>query len=246
MLLASSDISGRAENGGVFHDRAAYIVVAGQGAATGFISAKVAALTEGVLKAMLVSRLKVVTAVLLVVAASFGATGVICRTPAGVLPKAQEPAEQDKKADADKGKKAKSDEEQFQGVWNLIEAFGDGKKEKVEDQKVEAVLIVKQGTLHIQASEDGKTIIDEFFVYKLDSAPAVKMIDLADWKKGFEEKDQIIEGVYNIGGDTFSLCFGEAALSRGRTEKPNRPASLETKEGSSTYTWTFKREKKNK
>src|SRR5256885_8188751 len=49
--------------------QAASLVAAGP-AAAGLISTKVAALTEGVMKAMLITKLKIATAVLLAVAAS--------------------------------------------------------------------------------------------------------------------------------------------------------------------------------
>jgi RNA polymerase sigma factor (sigma-70 family) len=56
--------------------KAALSVAAGQAAATGVISPKVAALTEGVLKAMFLTKLKIATAVLLaVVVAAAGAGG---------------------------------------------------------------------------------------------------------------------------------------------------------------------------
>ena len=58
--------------------KAASLLAAGQGAAPGAISAKVAALTEGVIKTMLLTKLKLVSAVLLVFsAAGMGATGLI-------------------------------------------------------------------------------------------------------------------------------------------------------------------------
>jgi RNA polymerase sigma factor (sigma-70 family) len=60
---------------------AASLLAAGQGAATGVISAKVAALAEGVARTMLVTKLKIATAVLLVLsAAGLGATGLLYRT----------------------------------------------------------------------------------------------------------------------------------------------------------------------
>jgi RNA polymerase sigma factor (sigma-70 family) len=62
--------------------RAAMLVAAGQAAAVGLISAKVAALTEGVLKAMFVTKLKVATAVLLMAAGVVGSGGFICRMQA--------------------------------------------------------------------------------------------------------------------------------------------------------------------
>jgi RNA polymerase sigma factor (sigma-70 family) len=58
--------------------KAASLLAAGQGAATRAISAKVAALTEGAIKTMLLTKLKLVSAVLLVFsAAGMGATGLI-------------------------------------------------------------------------------------------------------------------------------------------------------------------------
>jgi RNA polymerase sigma factor (sigma-70 family) len=64
---------------------AARLLAVGQGATTGVISAKVAALTEGVIKTMLLTKLKLASAVLLVFsAAGMGATGLIyCAPQAG-------------------------------------------------------------------------------------------------------------------------------------------------------------------
>jgi WD40 repeat protein len=62
--------------------KAASLFTAGQAATAGVISAKVAALTEGVLKTMLYTKLKVVVALLLVVAALSGAAGLIYQTQA--------------------------------------------------------------------------------------------------------------------------------------------------------------------
>ena len=61
--------------------KAAAMIAAGQATVAGVVPAKVAVLTEGVLKTMLLTKLKIV-AVLLVVAALGGTAGVICRTQA--------------------------------------------------------------------------------------------------------------------------------------------------------------------
>jgi RNA polymerase sigma factor (sigma-70 family) len=58
------------------------LVAAGQTAATGAISIKVAALTEGVLKSMLVSKVRIATATLLVFAALIGGAGLFYQTQA--------------------------------------------------------------------------------------------------------------------------------------------------------------------
>src|SRR5262245_35695043 len=60
--------------------KAASLLAAGKAAATGVFSAKVAALTEGVVKAMFVTKLKGVLTVVVVVAALAGAAGLIYQT----------------------------------------------------------------------------------------------------------------------------------------------------------------------
>jgi WD40 repeat protein len=69
--------------------QAASFFTAGQAAAAGVISAKVAALTDGVIKAMLLSKLKVATVVLLLVTLTALGVGYLCG-PSAV---AQQPAE---------------------------------------------------------------------------------------------------------------------------------------------------------
>jgi RNA polymerase sigma factor (sigma-70 family) len=67
--------------------KVACLFAAGQAAAQGLISVKVVALADGVRKAMLLSKLKVATAVLLavgVLGAGLGAGGFVCRTQAAV------------------------------------------------------------------------------------------------------------------------------------------------------------------
>jgi RNA polymerase sigma factor (sigma-70 family) len=64
--------------------KAAALLAAGKAATTGVISVKVAALTEGVMKAMLFTKLKAVLAVVLVLGfVATGATILTCRTAAG-------------------------------------------------------------------------------------------------------------------------------------------------------------------
>jgi len=64
--------------------KAASLLAAGKAAATGAISVKVAALTEGVMKAMLFTKLKTVIAVVLILGfVATGATVLTCRTAVG-------------------------------------------------------------------------------------------------------------------------------------------------------------------
>jgi RNA polymerase sigma factor (sigma-70 family) len=79
--------------------RAASLLAAGQGAAAGAISAPVAALLKGVLRAMLLNQLKAVTAGLLLLGVAALACGVLARGPGDDKPgQAEEPAAQPKPA----------------------------------------------------------------------------------------------------------------------------------------------------
>jgi RNA polymerase sigma-70 factor (ECF subfamily) len=86
--------------------QAASLFAAGQAAATGAISVQVAALTEGVMKTMLLAKLKGV-GVLLMVAVLSGTAGLIYQTQAG---------EQAPKAKAAAAKQAKSEENILQNA----------------------------------------------------------------------------------------------------------------------------------
>jgi RNA polymerase sigma factor (sigma-70 family) len=79
--------------------KAASLFAAGQTAAAGVISPTAAALTDGVLKTMLLNKLQIATAVLLVVAVLGGAAGLIYQTQATGAPTAEGTAE---KADKEK------------------------------------------------------------------------------------------------------------------------------------------------
>jgi RNA polymerase sigma factor (sigma-70 family) len=88
----------------------ATLVAAGKTAATGLISAKVAALTEGALKAMLISKLKTVVAVVLVLSFIVAGEAVLsCRTSAAQgdkPPTAEKPVEPAAKQEKEKDKEA--------------------------------------------------------------------------------------------------------------------------------------------
>ncbi|MBI3822044.1 MAG: sigma-70 family RNA polymerase sigma factor [Planctomycetes bacterium] len=101
---------------------AATLVAAGTGVVAGVVSTKVAALTEGVLKTMLLTKLKTVAAVLLVV-------GMFASGAGGLLTYKFATAQQGQSAETKKGQgaEAKKQEEQrkleqaeLEGTWSLI------------------------------------------------------------------------------------------------------------------------------
>jgi RNA polymerase sigma factor (sigma-70 family) len=94
--------------------KAATLLAAGQ--AAGVISVKVAALTEGVLKAMFLTKLKTVSVVVLVVAALCGSVGLIYQTQAAEPPKAHaatDKGDKQKQPVAKKGEKQAPDEREW-------------------------------------------------------------------------------------------------------------------------------------
>jgi RNA polymerase sigma factor (sigma-70 family) len=119
---------------------AASLLAAGRGA--GVLSAQVAALTEGVVKSMFVTRIKSVLAVVLVIAALAGAAGLIYQTRAAEQPKAKEEQPASKK---DQGP---SEEEQVMWKEDQLRALIDqvlaahGGEDKLN--KLQFTMTVKQ------------------------------------------------------------------------------------------------------
>lgn len=225
--------------------KVASLTAAGQATAAGVVSAQVAALSEGVLKAMLVSKLKVVTAVLLVFAALCGATGLVCRSQAGEQPKAEKPAEKIKKADAVKDKKAKSDKERLQGKWQIVSRVDDGKEvEFKEEDGCEMTFKGDSIKLRYRPTVMPMELLTAFARFRLDENTSPKVIDtvegeaenlfdLTEFDKLFDDAKERREGIYAIDGDTLKLCFsGMDAV---------RPTAFESKEGSKAVLFVLKR-----
>jgi RNA polymerase sigma factor (sigma-70 family) len=107
--------------------QAATLVAAGQAAATGAISVKVAALTKGVLKTMLLNKLtamKALVGMLTVIALFMGLYGYygFGQPPAGQAVKAQARTPDARKTGKDDRQKApsESDKERIQGTWVTV------------------------------------------------------------------------------------------------------------------------------
>jgi len=141
--------------------RAATLVAAGQTAASRLISAKVAALTEGVLKTMLIMKLKVIP-VLLAIAALIGLAGHLLCQQASEPPKGKtsEKADSAKQSGSERDQKAEPNGGRIlffrAGHLTLVDA--DGKNEKLVSQDSKDLFP------HIDArlSPDGKSMA--FFV----------------------------------------------------------------------------------
>jgi RNA polymerase sigma factor (sigma-70 family) len=125
--------------------QAATVFAAGQGAANGAISAPVAALTQGVLKTMLWSKLKVATVVLAGVLACVGGGAVAFLPPAAGQQRdrttAPRASTDDKKADKDK----KTDKDRLQGTWVAVSAERKGAKVDGGDPAIKSTTMTFDG-----------------------------------------------------------------------------------------------------
>src|SRR5262249_33422444 len=132
--------------------KAGNLLAAGKAAATGAISVKVAALAEGVMKAMLLTKLKVATTILLAVAlAGVGAAGLLRQTQASEPTKAQARGDTDEKHAAPT---PKEDQDRLQGTWRPVSVeidgvrIGEGREEIKDDR-----LVIEKSSLTLSYTE---------------------------------------------------------------------------------------------
>jgi uncharacterized protein (TIGR03067 family) len=173
-------------------------------AAAGRIPAQVAAVARGVLRAMLMTKLKLTAGALLAVGL-VGVAGTVLARHALAEDRAQ-PAVKD----AEKGR---TDKDRLQGTWVAVAAEDSGKKapeDEVKDRGAEVVFSKEKVTLPIkgEAKEMG---------YSLDPAKRPKQIDL------IIGEGRVAKGIYLLDGDTLKLCVekepgGERPTQFGPTE----------------------------
>jgi uncharacterized protein (TIGR03067 family) len=126
----------------------------------------------------------------------------------------------DKKADATK------DQEKLQGDWTLQSGERDG--EAFPEDLVKALKRNITGDKYV-VTRDGETLAKGTFT--LDAGQKLKTIDIK-----LEGVDKPVQGIYELEGDTFKLCYaapGEA-----------RPKEFATKGGSGLTLAVWKKAKK--
>jgi RNA polymerase sigma factor (sigma-70 family) len=198
--------------------QAGALFAADQAVAAGIISAKVFALTQGTLRAMMITRLK--TAALAPLAAGvLGATalwGVYNLMAAGQPPAQREVAQ--RQAESTPAQTATdaprvSDMKRLEGVWTLIAMESAGKKASDDEVKKNAVsldcagdkAVVRQGgELHAAR-------------VRLDPAKEPKQIDL------IVARHEVHQGIYRLEGDTLTICKSHPPAER--------PTAFATKAG---------------
>jgi RNA polymerase sigma factor (sigma-70 family) len=197
--------------------QSAKLFAAGQ-AATAVASPTVAALMEGVVKTMVVSKIKSVLAVVLVVAALAGA-GLIYQTQAAeqtakLAVKVDQPRDMEPPAQP-KPQPAKTDEARLVGWWTIVN--DDSNRRKGELWEIGTHQIVMNADLA------GFRIITHF--HRLDSAKSPKQIDITVTAiagiYGAEVPIKpdariigVIKGIYELKPGELRLCLGEMGKDR--------------------------------
>jgi RNA polymerase sigma factor (sigma-70 family) len=187
------------------------------GKAAGVVSAKVAALTEGMVKAMFVTKLKSVLGLALVIATLVGAAGLIYQTHAAGLPEAKEEqlfAERDQntgdeKEPAQAKQPAKSDEERIVGSWVIVNEDS-GRKGETWDISKDGIIMVP--------TDSGVKILH---FHRLDASKTPKHIDIFP---GGADNPPPVKGIYLLDGDELRMCVSDKGKDRPAIfpEKPGR------------------------
>jgi RNA polymerase sigma factor (sigma-70 family) len=218
-LLASNTLTAGAPAG--LLDRtfqAGLQFAAGKTITGGAASSQALTLSTGVLRTMLLAKLKTVATGLLAVAIVAGAGGLAYYGLA-----VEPPAKDDKKAD-----KPKKDKDAILGTWQVVQVQDDGKDASNTDDGRR--FKSKPWTI-----TGDKIVLEGGFemTYKLDPAAKPKAIDLDNGG------GKTWDCVYSLDGDTLKLC---APLMPGG----ERPREVDSKEGSNTRLLVLKREAKDK
>jgi RNA polymerase sigma factor (sigma-70 family) len=208
----------------------ASLVVAGKAAATGAVSVKVVALTEGVMKAMLFTKLKAAVAVVLML--GIVATGATILTYRTVAAQAQVQKDAPKSLPGKKTDKPKTDQELIRGTWVYVVLTVGGKNEWSDDvASVWKSLSFADDVVRLVVNREGKEVVHQAR-FKLHPSRKPKEIDLTELDPDL--KEVMTECLYELDGDTLRLCHPERSSE-------GRPRILESKEGSTNRLWTLKR-----
>jgi RNA polymerase sigma-70 factor (ECF subfamily) len=209
--------------------QAATQFAAGKAAAAGVVSARVAALTKGVLTFMFVTQLRTAALCLLAVAVvgagvAAGAYRALAGGPGPARAEgAPSAAAEDAKKDKDGDKK--TDKEKLQGAWVPVAVVTEGKKrseQEIKDKNFEMVFSGDKVTVPVKGDKQEVT-------YKLDPSKKPKHID---WQM---PGDKVAKGIYLLEGDTLKVCVSE--------DGEERPTEFESKEGSKIVLMELKKKK---
>jgi uncharacterized protein (TIGR03067 family) len=128
------------------------------------------------------------------------------------------------------GDDSKTDLDKMQGTWSIVSNEQDGQKAPAEQYKNTRILFDRDRYEVRQGDE-----IDEHGTIKLDASKSPKRLELKIIKGEGAGETQL--GIYELDGDMLKLCVSVPPGSK------ERPAALETKEGSNALLMVLKRKK---
>jgi RNA polymerase sigma factor (sigma-70 family) len=202
--------------------KAATMIAAGQATVAGVVPAKFAILTEGVLKDMLLSRLKTSTVGLLLVALLIGSAGAIYQTQAAEQPK----EEQKTKTTVDKAtlppdkagpKKDQAPKNNLKGVWAVVSVKDNDKNtldlDPIFCRAAGAQAPIRDARLTLQGEKftlkTGPVSLEG--IYSFDASVTPKEISLSITTDPGALLS--IPGVYSLDGDKLTITFGNLPAS---------------------------------
>jgi RNA polymerase sigma factor (sigma-70 family) len=221
--------------------RAATRFAAGDGGADGLVSARAIALSQGVLRTMILTKMKIAGSLLLTIALLGGGAGWLAfRAPAAEpsvpIAKADDKSKTAAK-DKPKERKPEDDKKAIQGVWQLT-----GLETNDKEIKDKGILRVKDeeqwffqvDTITIQ--RPGR--IDDTENYRLYPSQKPKKIDTIVGIGTMQEQVKDV-GIYSLEGDVLKLCFPTS--ENDETGRQERPTELAVNEANKNIILTFKR-----
>jgi RNA polymerase sigma factor (sigma-70 family) len=234
-----------------FTIKAVTLAAAEETAVATLVSAKVAALAEGVTKAMLVTKLKNMIAVTLAAAAMFGLGAGVLGYRALAAPQNEGKGRPPGTVKADQlkveqQKPSKDDMASLQGTWKLVSSESDGVTIGEGRPEIQGSFAVfKKSSVMMtwkmfhspqvrKPPEDAKAV----GTFTLDTKRNPRAIVIT-WQTNpaFGKEDMVQRGIYAVDGDTLKLCFYFA----GKDVRSLVPTEFSAKAGSKRAVSIFKR-----
>jgi RNA polymerase sigma factor (sigma-70 family) len=190
--------------------KAAGLLAAGQALTASAVSPNVAAITEGVLKAMFLTRLKTITAVLALLTAVGGGVSLLCSATSLATPPPNtthaEPADREPggKNDVADSKEVTEELARLQGTWVMAAVQWKGEEPAEQDVTTDARrLLVIKGNKCVEGQVLGPK--GEWFL-RLDPTSRPKQLDRgasAEFKAG-----AVTYGIYELEDDLLKILWG--------------------------------------
>jgi RNA polymerase sigma factor (sigma-70 family) len=223
---------------------------AGQAATSGLISGTVAALTEGVIKAMLLNKLMNVMTVLLVVAGLSGGAGLIYHTQAAGPAKAPQASERPTTENGDQQEQSQDQSQddmvRLQGTWRLVACEMDGLallegRPEIKDTRltIDKTSVTMAGKLiHDPRIKKEPEDVKAVGKVRLDTKKNPKQVVFTWENNPWLTKEYFTQrGIYALDGDSLKLCF----YFPGSDTKLLIPTEFSAKAGSKRSVTTWKR-----